>query len=187
MKNKQEIREYLQSIVGTSQVPGQDYQGQCVSLIKALFAFLDVPNPYGARGNATDTATNYCNEGIARPGGGWLQVCVNHNDAQGLGHVWLDLAGEANYQQNANSNPTVQSGTADIAHAQTICNLDQWVAADAPDPAPAPEPAPDIDDLALRTYRGDFGNGQDRRDALGGLFDAVQAQINANYAAGIWQ
>jgi len=190
MKTQNEIRDYLKSIVGTSQVPGQDYQGQCVSLIKALFAFLGVPNPYGARGNATDTARNYVNEGIALSGGGWLQVCVNHDDAGGLGHVWLDIAGEANYQQNAYGNPTVVSGTADINHAQTIVNLDQWVEAPAAVPAPdnAPTAAmPVISELALRAYRGEFGNGQERRVALGPEYDEVQNYINAKYASGEWK
>lgn len=36
----------------------------------------------------------------------------------------------------------------------------------------------DIDDLARRVIRGEFGNGQERRDRLGANYDAVQARVN---------
>lgn len=44
---------------------------------------------------------------------------------------------------------------------------------------PAPEPSyDDIDDLAQRVINGEFGNGDDRRNALGDKYDAVQARVN---------
>lgn len=53
-----------------------------------------------------------------------------------------------------------------------------------PTPEPTPEPKPISDeellDLVRRTIRGDFGNGQDRVDALGELYDLVQNQVNLN-------
>lgn len=36
----------------------------------------------------------------------------------------------------------------------------------------------DIDDLARRVIRGEFGNGQERRNRLGANYDAVQARVN---------
>ena len=45
-------------------------------------------------------------------------------------------------------------------------------------PAPAPAPAPDIDALARAVIRGDYGNGQERRNRLGNLYDQVQARVN---------
>lgn len=39
----------------------------------------------------------------------------------------------------------------------------------------------DILDLVRRTIRGDFGNGQARRKALGSNYDEVQRQVNLNY------
>lgn len=36
----------------------------------------------------------------------------------------------------------------------------------------------DIDDLVRRTIRGEFGNGQDRRNSLGSNFDEVQKRVN---------
>lgn len=40
------------------------------------------------------------------------------------------------------------------------------------------KPSVDIEDLARRTIRGEFGNGQARKDALGSNYDAVQKRVN---------
>ena len=42
----------------------------------------------------------------------------------------------------------------------------------------------DIDDLARRVINGEFGNGEDRRNALGGNYDAVQARVNEMLCCG---
>jgi N-acetylmuramoyl-L-alanine amidase len=47
-----------------------------------------------------------------------------------------------------------------------------------PAPAPAVVQTPSIDDLVRRTLAGEFGNGDDRRAALGAAYDTVQARIN---------
>ncbi len=51
-------------------------------------------------------------------------------------------------------------------------------------PEPTPEPIVDILDLTKRTIRGDFGNGENRKDALGSNYDEVQKQVDLNYANG---
>ena len=51
-------------------------------------------------------------------------------------------------------------------------------------PAPTPQPTVDLLDLVRRTIRGDFGNGADRRNALGENYNEVQRQVNLNYANG---
>lgn len=60
-----------------------------------------------------------------------------------------------------------------------------------PTPEPTPEPTPtptppedDLLDLVRRTIRGDFGNGQDRVNALGDRYDEVQRQVNLNLQHG---
>lgn len=128
-RTQQEIRNYLDGTVGTKIVcpNNRGLDGQCVTLIKGLLAFLGCPTAYQARGNATDVATNYVREGIAKNGKGWLQVCVNHNYAGGLGHVWIDLSGETNYESNGARALHVTKGTRNINQAQQIVNLDQWV------------------------------------------------------------
>lgn len=59
-----------------------------------------------------------------------------------------------------------------------------------PDPKPeppSPEPInPDyILDLVRKTIRGDFGNGQERIDALGDFYNEVQYQVDQNIAFGL--
>jgi len=59
-----------------------------------------------------------------------------------------------------------------------------------PDPEPQPTPEPTINpdellDLVRRTIRGDFGNGEDRINALGNLYDEVQRQVDTNIANGL--
>ena len=59
------------------------------------------------------------------------------------------------------------------------------------DPEPQPEPQPEpinpdyLLDLVRRTIRGDYGNGQERIDALGDLYDEVQYQVDQNIAFGL--
>lgn len=62
-----------------------------------------------------------------------------------------------------------------------------------PDPEPTPEPEPQPEpinpdyllDLVRRTIRGDYGNGQERIDALGDLYNEVQYQVDQNMAFGL--
>lgn len=51
-------------------------------------------------------------------------------------------------------------------------------------PAPAPKPSVDILDLVRRTIRGDFGNGDARKQALGSNYAEVQRQVDLNYKNG---
>lgn len=50
--------------------------------------------------------------------------------------------------------------------------------------APAQPAAPDIEALAQAVIRGDYGNGDDRRAALGASYEAVQARVNEILGAG---
>lgn len=58
-----------------------------------------------------------------------------------------------------------------------------------PELDPEPEPTPinndELLDLVRRTIRGDFGNGQDRINALGKLYDEIQYQVDQNIAFGL--
>ena len=45
-------------------------------------------------------------------------------------------------------------------------------------PTPAPKPQVNILELVKKTIRGDFGNGEARRKALGSNYDEVQRQVN---------
>ena len=54
-------------------------------------------------------------------------------------------------------------------------------------PAPQPAPTPSVDgstlDLAIRVMRGEFGNGDQRKEVLGSRYDEVQDFINHIYSA----
>lgn len=52
-------------------------------------------------------------------------------------------------------------------------------------PTPAPTPSVDILDLVRKTIRGDFGNGEARKKALGSNYDEVQRQVNLNLKNGL--
>ena len=52
-------------------------------------------------------------------------------------------------------------------------------------PTPAPTPSVDILALVRKTIRGDFGNGEARRKALGSNYDEVQRQVNLNLKNGL--
>lgn len=51
-------------------------------------------------------------------------------------------------------------------------------AAPAPAPAAKPAPASNIEALADAVIRGDYGNGEERKRRLGGLYDQVQRRVN---------
>lgn len=58
------------------------------------------------------------------------------------------------------------------------------ILAGASSSAPAQPVTPDIEALAQAVIRGDYGNGDDRRAALGASYDAVQARVNEILGAG---
>ena len=132
-KTKAEVRAYLDSKVG-KKVPdlnNRSLDGQCVAFVKSLLDFLGAPNPYKPRGNAKDVGDSYLREGIAQNGKGWLQICVNRSMGGGYGHVWIDLSGETNYEQNGARALHVTKGTRPIRQAVQIVNLDKYVATEA--------------------------------------------------------
>lgn len=132
-KTKAEIRAFLDGKVG-EKVPdlnNRRLDGQCVAFVKSLLDFLGAPNPYKPRGNAKDVGDSYLREGIAQNGKGWLQVCVNRSMGGGYGHVWIDLSGETNYEQNGARALHVTKGTRPISQAVQIVNLDKYVAKEA--------------------------------------------------------
>lgn len=180
-RTKQEVRNFLNSQVGQKVNPKAGiYNGQCVSLIKALLEFLGVPNPYGARGNAKDVGDTLLREGIAKNGHGWLMVAVNRSmgNIGGVvyGHVWLDLQGEANYEQNGARALHTTKNTRPITQAQQVVNLDKYIKSDAPAPVKKSN-----DTIAREVIAGKWGNGVDRKkrlEAAGYNYNVIQAIVN---------
>lgn len=141
-RTKQEVRDFLNSQVGQRvNAKAGVYSGQCVSLIKALMEFLgDIPNPYGARGNAIDVGDTLLRQGIANNGTGWLNVVVNRDMGRiyengrwnNYGHIWIDVNNEFNIEQNGAKALYTTKNTRPIQQGQQIVNLDKYIRADAP-------------------------------------------------------
>lgn len=143
-RTKQEVRDFLNGLVGQRvNAKAGVYNGQCVTLIKALLEFLgDIPNPYGARGNGKDVGDTLLRQGIASKGGGWLNVCVNRDMGNiyepslgysvNYGHIWLDVKNEFNLEQNGARALSTTKNTRPISQAQQIVNLDKYIKADKP-------------------------------------------------------
>ncbi|MGM0117374.1 lysozyme [Enterococcus sp. AZ189] len=121
-----EVKNFLDGLVGQITVDKSDasLNGQCVSLIKNLLEFLGAPNPYGARGNASDIPNTYVSQGIARSGSGTLTIAVNRQIADGFGHVWVKIGSDswqANYAGKA-----VKKNVNEVAITDLL-NLNQWI------------------------------------------------------------
>jgi hypothetical protein len=127
-RTKQEIKSFLNSQVGKSvNAKCGRLQGQCVSLIKALFEFLGVDDPYVSRGNAKDAGNNYVAQNIAEQGKGWLTVCINPNMGGGYGHIWIDIKDSANYEQNGARALITTKNTRPISQGRQFVNLDKHI------------------------------------------------------------
>lgn len=135
-RTKQEVRDFLNSLVGQKvNAKCGIYNGQCVSLIKALLEFLGVPDPYKGRGNATDVGDYLLAEGVAQNGAGWLTVVINHDMGRifengvwnNYGHIWLDLKDEANFEQNGAKALYTTKNTRPISQGQQFVNLDKYI------------------------------------------------------------
>lgn len=143
-RTKQEVREFLNALQGlmVNEKCGI-YNGQCVSLIKALLEFLGAPAPYSGRGNAKDVGNTLLSQGIAQNAPGWLNVCINRNMGTiyepslgysvNYGHIWLDVANEFNIEQNGNRALRVTKNTRPYSQALQVVNLDQYIIAEGAD------------------------------------------------------
>lgn len=164
-RTKQEIENFLNSQVGKSvNTKAGRLQGQCVSLIKALFEFLGVPDPYASRGNAKDAGNTYLAQNIAERGKGELTVCINKDMGGGYGHIWLKVRDGANYEQNGAKALTTTKNTRPTSQGQQFVNLDKWI-----------EESDTIDDMITesqlnvlsRFYRGKSPTEDDKKKYVG--------------------
>ena len=131
-RTKKEVEAFLNSLVGDKvNAKCGIYNGQCVSLPKALFEFLGVPDPYAARGNAKDVGDTLLRQNIAENGKGWLTVVINKSMGNiggvNYGHIWLDLQGIANYEQNGAVALHTTKNTRPLSQGQQFVNLDKWI------------------------------------------------------------
>lgn len=127
-RTRAEVRQWLDSQVGKSlPKPNGEYIGECVSFIQQLLAFLGASSGNVAMGHAKDFNNGLLGNGLANNGDGWLKIGVNPSMGGGYGHVWVDLAGEANYEQNGARSRTITKNTRPLSQASQIVNLDKWI------------------------------------------------------------
>lgn len=131
-KTKSEITRFLNSQVGDKvNAKCGIYNGQCVSLIKALLEFIGAPDPYSARGNAKDVGDTLLRQNIAENGKGWLTVVINKDmgyiGGVHYGHIWVDLKSLANYEQNGAVALHTTKNTRPLSQGQQFVNLDKWI------------------------------------------------------------
>ena len=130
-RTKAEIRQWLDSQVGGSLAkPNGEYRGECVSFIQQLLAFLGASSGNVAMGHAKDFGNSLVRNGIADNSDGWLRVVVNPSMAVGYGHIWIDLMGEANYEQNGAQASRVTKNTRPYSQRVQVVTLDKWVSPD---------------------------------------------------------
>lgn len=72
-------------------------------------------------------------------------------------------------------------------YSEVQAKVNEMLAGNSTPSAPTPTPKPQVDILELvkKTIRGDFGNGEARRKALGSNYDEVQRQVNLNLKNGL--
>lgn len=178
-RTKQEVRNWLNAQVG-KQVNANAgiYSGMCVSLVKALLEYLGAPNPYKARGHAKDYADTLVREGIAKDGNGWLRVVVNRNMGKiggvTYGHIWIDLANEANYEQNGAIALRTTKNTRPYSQRQQVVNLDRYIKGGTP-------VKKSNETIAREVLDGKWGNGPTRiakLKAAGYDYNAIQRIVN---------
>lgn len=136
-RTKAQVVAFLNSQVGQKvNTKCGIYNGQCVSLIKALLEYIGVPDPYAARGNAKDVGDTLLRQNIAENGKGTLTVVVNKSmgNIGGVtyGHIWIDIPGVANYEQNGAVALHTTKNTRPLSQGQQFVNLDKWLGSPAP-------------------------------------------------------
>ena len=117
----------------------------------------------------------------------WMAQYPNYDDTGYQSNPWTDGGGVGAFpgwaiHQYASSGRLpgydgyldldIFYGDAEAWHKFAAVNGDPSI------PAPSPAPEASIDELAQRVINGEFGNGEERKKALGDKYDAVQQRVN---------
>lgn len=120
-------------------------------------------------------------------------INVNVGDIVEEGHEFAQ-EGESGYATGVHLDFEVKQNGKFVDPSQYALGQANLPAYEEPKPVETPvqeqpveQPQVDILDLVRRTIRGDFGNGQARKDALGPNYDEVQRQVNLNLQNGLTQ
>lgn len=198
--SKISLEQFIRNTQGTRvDVPWvsspSNLKGQCVSLIQAYIQDC-LEQPAKARGNAVTWRTSYVNEGLGTIATELQKgdILVFPNEAGGYGHLAIYVGNNTIYDQNNNSHDGGAAGYCNLwTNDYVILRPNSELVEDVVVPEPIPEPEPvqpglsnaELLELTKRTIRGDFGNGQARKDSLGANYARVQEQVNANLSNGL--
>ena len=129
-----------------------------------------------------DSNTIYTSESGYGSSAFWNSTRRNSNGRWGLGSGYTFRGCIVNPAIGKITAPTTNTSNTDIANK----SVDELARNSTPSaPTPAPKPQVDILELVKKTIRGDFGNGEARRKALGSNYDEVQRQVNLNLKNGL--
>lgn len=198
--NKISLEEFIKSTQGHRiNVPWQEHNGslagQCVSLIQQYILHC-LNQEAKARGNAKDWIETYVDEGLGVISDileiGDILVFPNEGIIDGIpyGHMAIYVGDDKIYDQNNYRHDNGLSGITSLFSDDYVIlkpkstliykendnsneenNLEKY----------SPEY---ILQLTKRTIRGDFGNGEKRKQNLSSLYDIVQYQVEKNYENG---
>ena len=148
----------------------ESYKGECVSLIQQYLS--KVFNiPFKARGNAKDWANiviegfnKFAPDNVLKPG----DIIVY--DWGQYGHLAIVTADGKSLEQNKNGNRkiTVSEITPGYVMIHRPANIDLGTV----------EETKSIDELAQEVIAGEYGNGEERKEKLGSLYNEVQKRVN---------
>ena len=115
----------------------------------------------------------------------WVAQYANNNPTGWQSRPWnYGKYGEAMRQYTSNGRINGYNGPLDLNYFRGT--REQWdkyanpgkISKPAPTPAPQPAPSVDYEALATATIRGDYGNGESRRAALGANYGPVMRIVN---------
>ena len=174
---KKSLEKFIEETKGTQvDVPWESdghLKGQCVSLIQQYLVQC-LEQPAKARGNAKDWVQTYVNEGLGHTVADQKtgDLIVFPNEADGYGHIAIYVDGKL-YDQNNARHDNGCAGIGEVfswdfvtlrPNTEVIVN--------------EPRQEKSVDELAQEVIAGKYGNGQERKDALGNRYEEVQARVN---------
>lgn len=111
----------------------------------------------------------------------WWIACWSNSAPEGVNYgVWQYTSSYNTFGERLDANFVFKDYPSIIRNAK-LNHLTEEV---NPEPQPIPSPSYDLLTAVKRTIRGDFGNGEERVNALGEHYNEVMDQVNKNYKNG---
>ena len=133
-----------------------------------------------------DWFNNFINQDRVRDYDKWLAYWTKNKPNTYLSNRMWQFGGETNYIRSPYiAGQCVDQDYCYYDYPSVIKNAGLNGYPKGSTPQPTPEPSYDLLDLVRRTIRGDFGNGEERRKALGDKYEEVQRQVNLNLEHGL--